>query len=610
MKRIFALALAILTLLSLPALAENYYVDAQNGSDSNSGTSPETAWKTLRNVKRQEFQPGDSILLHAGQVWRDHFRCTSSGEPGKPITYGVYGKGPKPALWGSVNMARPDFWKEVQPGIWATRADKIKPIRDYTEFETASWSCYSENKAKTKWSEGNDSKGRKCYSIKCLKPTDRDCDIQLNCASFKVPVESGLRFRFLIKLTGANGENLMTEEFASKFAGLARIIQARQPWDGYSNLSGNSSRLTKNGAKIEVTLSTTNFEEKEDGRLSFFFGPMLPEGSTFTICPLEAELVEIDRIGLFHDVGNIVMRRADADGNPTGDDVCGWKRWSVETLQDEGDYYHDLTTNVLYFKSEKNPATVWAKMEAACRCNLFDVGSLHDVVLDGWAFEYSGGHGVRGGTGAKRIIVRNCDFRWIGGSWLYTRGPIPTRYGNGIEFWSGNEDLLIEKNYFFQVYDTAMTNQGPDPGVLKNMVWRENRCEKCEQCYEIWLSSEEMTVESLVVEKNHFTDSGFGWSHAQRPDKRATHFLAYGFNCQVKSIEYRENYLGPSLMHMVCFSHPRIKEFKINRNTYDLPGADPNTTPLFYWGGLPSEGVSFEKYREMTGNDKDSVFKN
>ena len=100
MKRIFALALAILTLLSLPALAENYYVDAQNGSDSNSGTSPETAWKTLRNVKRHEFQPGDSIYLHAGQVWRDHFRCTSSGEPGKPITYGVYGKGPKPALWG------------------------------------------------------------------------------------------------------------------------------------------------------------------------------------------------------------------------------------------------------------------------------------------------------------------------------------------------------------------------------------------------------------------------------------------------------------------------------------------------------------------------------
>ena len=61
MKRFFALARAILTLLSLPALAENYYVDAENGSDSNSGTSPETAWKTLKNVKRQNFQPGDSI---------------------------------------------------------------------------------------------------------------------------------------------------------------------------------------------------------------------------------------------------------------------------------------------------------------------------------------------------------------------------------------------------------------------------------------------------------------------------------------------------------------------------------------------------------------------
>ena len=56
MKRFFALALAILTLLSLPAMAENYYVDAENGSDSNSGTAPETAWKTLKNVKLQNFQ--------------------------------------------------------------------------------------------------------------------------------------------------------------------------------------------------------------------------------------------------------------------------------------------------------------------------------------------------------------------------------------------------------------------------------------------------------------------------------------------------------------------------------------------------------------------------
>jgi len=608
MKRFFALALAFLALLSLPAMAENYYVDAENGSDSNPGTSPDAAWKTLRNVKAQNFQPGDSIFLHAGQMWRDRVRCTVSGEPGKPITYAVYGEGPKPALRGSIDMTRTDFWTEVQPGIWATRADKIKFVRDYPEFGTARWNCYSENKAKTKWSVKKDAR-EKSYSIECLKPTDRDCDIQLNCSAFKVPVESGLRFRFLIKLTGADGKNLMTEDFASKFAGQARLIQAGHPWGGYSTLSGKSFKLTEDGAEIEVTLSTINVEEKEDGRLSFFIGPMLPEGSTFTIYPRGVEQVEIDRIGLFHDVGNIVMRRADADGKPTGDDVCGWKRWSVETLQDEGDYYHDLATNVLYFKSAKNPATVWAKMEAACRCNLFDVGNQHDIVLDGWEFAYSGGHGARGG-GAKRIIIRNCDFLWIGGSWLYTRGPVPTRYGNGIEFWSGNEDLLIEKNYFFQVYDTAMTNQGPDPGVLKNMVWRENRCEKCEQCYEIWLTSKEMTVESLVVEKSRFEDSGYGWSHAQRPDKRATHFLAYGFNCNVKSIEYRENYLGRSLQHMAWFHHPRMNEFRFNRNTYVIPGADPNTTPLFYWNGQPKEGVSFEKFRELTGNDQDSVFKN
>jgi len=46
-----------------------YYVNAETGSDAGSGTSPQTAWKTLKKVNSTVFSPGDHILLYAGSVW-------------------------------------------------------------------------------------------------------------------------------------------------------------------------------------------------------------------------------------------------------------------------------------------------------------------------------------------------------------------------------------------------------------------------------------------------------------------------------------------------------------------------------------------------------------
>ncbi|MDR2479984.1 MAG: right-handed parallel beta-helix repeat-containing protein [Treponema sp.] len=54
-----------------PAIAPGitYYLDAQNGNDSNNGTSPLTPWKTFKNVNAKTFQPGDHILLEADSIW-------------------------------------------------------------------------------------------------------------------------------------------------------------------------------------------------------------------------------------------------------------------------------------------------------------------------------------------------------------------------------------------------------------------------------------------------------------------------------------------------------------------------------------------------------------
>ena len=47
-----------------------YYVDAENGNDANSGHTPESVWATLEKVNQTIFQPGDKVLFKAGSSWK------------------------------------------------------------------------------------------------------------------------------------------------------------------------------------------------------------------------------------------------------------------------------------------------------------------------------------------------------------------------------------------------------------------------------------------------------------------------------------------------------------------------------------------------------------
>ena len=51
-----------------------YYVDAENGDDSNSGTSIDAPWKSLNKVTDTTFLPGDQILLKSGSVGNGYGR--------------------------------------------------------------------------------------------------------------------------------------------------------------------------------------------------------------------------------------------------------------------------------------------------------------------------------------------------------------------------------------------------------------------------------------------------------------------------------------------------------------------------------------------------------
>jgi len=83
------------------AWATTYYVDATNGNNTNGGTSPSTAWKTIAKVNSSSFNPGDSILFKREQMWREKLIVPSSGSVGNPITFGAYGAGGDPIINGA-----------------------------------------------------------------------------------------------------------------------------------------------------------------------------------------------------------------------------------------------------------------------------------------------------------------------------------------------------------------------------------------------------------------------------------------------------------------------------------------------------------------------------
>lgn len=70
-----------------------YYVSA-SGSDSNSGTSPGSAWRTVKRVDEASLQPGDGVLFEGGATFSDEALMPgASGASGSPIIFGSYGQG-------------------------------------------------------------------------------------------------------------------------------------------------------------------------------------------------------------------------------------------------------------------------------------------------------------------------------------------------------------------------------------------------------------------------------------------------------------------------------------------------------------------------------------
>ena len=78
----------------------SFYVDPA-GSDSNSGTSTASPWRSIAKVNALTFGPGDKIYFKRGGLWRETIQPGRGGSAGNPVLFTAYGNGPQPIVDGS-----------------------------------------------------------------------------------------------------------------------------------------------------------------------------------------------------------------------------------------------------------------------------------------------------------------------------------------------------------------------------------------------------------------------------------------------------------------------------------------------------------------------------
>lgn len=566
--------------------AADYYIDARTGSDSADGLSPQSAWQTLDQVNAFEAAPGDRFLFKRGEIWRGTLNLHSGNESAK-IVYSAYGEGEKPRIYGSVPLDLESDWTSEGENLWATRKTELIDLEGDVPFLSGGWSVHTEGGAQVERSIQGEGTGAS-IRLHCKAAGDQAHHIQLINAPF--PIQRGHCYR--IRLSASCDKPL--ESLG------VRLSMAGSPWSGYGEIVSKNGNITSEPSEQTYVFKAN--QTAQDARITLALGGLLPTDSTLTLDSFRVNEVKIDTLGLAVDVGNVIL-----DGQK-----AAFKRWTKEDLKNQDDFWYDLLGDGrLWFYSKENPAARYQSMEAANMRHIINHSAAHDVTVEGLDIRYGAAHGF-GGTGAKRLVIRDCDISWIGGGDQY-RGGGPgrrVRYGNGIEFWSSASDCLVENCRIWEVYDAALTNQGAGTNVEERITYRGNLIWNCEYSFEYWNRDETSRTEHILFEKNRCYHAGDGWGHVQRPDKNGRHFMVYQNSARTIDFVVRDNVFCGATESLVrldrCKSNPDWPNqgLTLDSNRY----FDASNRDCAYWLGEKYAFDAFDDFREASGMEKSGVW--
>ncbi|MGI6461907.1 MAG: choice-of-anchor Q domain-containing protein [Candidatus Hydrogenedentales bacterium] len=493
------------------AFAATYYV-ANAGSDDNSGLSPQEAWASLSQVNEHSLAPGDAVLFRRGDVWRGQLVPQNGSSEGGYLTYGAYGEGPKPRLLGSIAKDAPGDWSHAGDNLWF--AGGLAPdsalnmehvfVNPGFDAKTRDWSIHAEGGAQA--SVGREAEGLNGSSgamrIACRASGSAPHHIQFYTNGLAIERAGIYRLTMAVRATAPC-------EISPPV-----IMKNSAPWTSYAH-PRKPHKISVTPEWAVHTLLYGAVETATDGRLNFMLGDALPAGVT-----LYLDQLCLERLGeglLSRDVGNIIFNHGSH---------CGIKVWSREDLRQQDEYWYDGDGFGVYVYSVENPAERYQSIECALREHIIYQQNRHHVRYENLACLFGAAHGIGGGS-THNIIVRDCDFGYIGGGDQREDGR-RIRFGNGVEFWGPAHDCLVERCRFWEIYDAALTHQssGADAAQYR-IVYQNNLIWNCEYSFEYWNRPETSTTHHIWFINNTCINAGHGWGHAQRPDPSGRHLCFY-----------------------------------------------------------------------------------
>lgn len=220
-----------------------------------------------------------------------------------------------------------------------------------------------------------------------------------------------------------------------------------------------------------------------------------------------------------------------------GGESFGIFRWQVTDLKRQGDWHYTAAgaaatppdqsgapcckDGVLYLYSARNPVRYYSGIECSLWGRRCVVSGKRYIIFENLSFENSGVHGYQD-VHADHVIIRNCDFRYIGGG-VWSREK-RIRFGNAVEFWDGARDCVVEDCVFDNIFDSGVTHQGSSESeVPERIYFRNNFFIRCGICAYEWRGP---AAKDIYFENNTCVHAGSEFSLQGEPT-RESEFYPY-----------------------------------------------------------------------------------
>jgi len=322
-----------------------------------------------------------------------------------------------------------------------------------------------------------------------------------------------------------------------------------------------------------------------------------------------------------------------------GGQCCGVLRWTLDDLRRPGEWHYTgfgrqhQGGDRLYLCSPINPGRAYADIECVLWGRRRLGGGRSHIVLENLSFRNSGVHGYQESP-ARQVVIRNCEFRFIGGAVWHRERRM--RFGNGVELWDGAGDVTVEGCLFDNIYDSGVTHQGGETrNIPERLFFRDNLFIDCGlvayECRE--------PAREVYFEHNTCLNAGGGFSmQGEEPPRRSDpypqpvgyHVWAYMIDPGTLpgQVYVRHNVFCEGYGAAVCLIADPADErkFILDHNAYwqtkgkllihhgkgvkswaeAIKAWQTTGGPLIDWGGRSYAPSEFARYQAASGQDRHS----